>query len=526
MTGVVDNEDHRPRHMARPRPEAADEPDGESDGTGRSMPAGADQDGDGEAATAATTRRPPWPASRRARAQARRRVRSVAPQAAPGAVGAAPAVHATAAAAAGPAAPASVATPVVLPDVPRVGRAPEVLRRRRRLVLGAMAALFGGGVVLAVVGVNLVRNSTAGRYVAPTAGPDDPGYQAYVVPTPTMAVVQRGDDGDLVSVAVLAIESSDDGGAVVLVPASTLTRADRPVEPASGTTAATATGNAGRPGQAPTMAEVYRQGGSTAVVAAVADLLAVAIPEHLEVDDARWASLVAPVAPVDLELTKRVGDWRAGDVSLAAEDVGPFLRARAAGESEAERIDRQADFWTAWLPMVRDAGVDALPGEVDVGIGRFVRSLADGSPSIVPLPGEAAGGDRGTTESFVPHDERMAELVVRAVPYPVSPSPGRRVRVRLLNGTTDPDLTGAAASRLVRGGAEITIAGNAPTFDETETLMLYGRADQRDKALWLAAGFGGGQVEQDPGASGGVPDDDEIDVTVILGADARDLIGR
>ena len=80
----------------------------------------------------------------------------------------------------------------------------------------------------------------------------------------------------------------------------------------------------------------------------------------------------------------------------------------------------------------------------------------------------------------------------------MSPSPDRRVRVRLLNGTTDPGLTGAAAGQLVRGGAEITIAGNAPTFDETETLMLYGRADLRDKALWLAAGFGGAQVEREP----------------------------
>jgi hypothetical protein len=262
------------------------------------------------------------------------------------------------------------------------------------------------------------------------------------------------------------------------------------------------------------------------VVAAVADLLAVAIPEHLEVDDTRWASLVAPVAPVDLQLTKNVGNWRAGDVSLAADDVGPFLRARVASESEAERIDRQADFWTAWLPLVRDAGVNALPGEADVGIGRFVRSLADGSPSIVPLPGEAMGDDGSVAETFVPHDERLAELMVRAVPYPVSPSPGRRVRVRLLNGTTDPGLTSAAANRLVRGGAEITIAGNAPTFDETETRMLYGRADQRDTALWLAAGLGGGRVEPDPAASGGVTDDDEIDVTVILGADAPDLIGR
>ena len=91
------------------------------------------------------------------------------------------------------------------------------------------------------------------------------------------------------------------------------------------------------------------------------DLLGVAIPEHLEVDDTRWASLVAPVAPVDLQLAKTVGEWRAGDVSLAADDVGPFLRAPAAGESEAERIDRQADFWTAWLPLVRSARATCRP---------------------------------------------------------------------------------------------------------------------------------------------------------------------
>ncbi|HEY6696854.1 MAG TPA: LytR C-terminal domain-containing protein [Acidimicrobiales bacterium] len=504
MTGVVDNEDQRPRHLAR----AAPDPESGSDGP---TVAGADYGGgDGAATTGAPTRRRPWPASRRARAVARRRERSLASRSAPGAVGAAPVT------------PASPATPLVEPVPPSWGRSPEGLRKRRRLVLAGMATLFCGGLVLTVVGVNLVRNSTAGRYMAPTASPDDPGYQAYVVPTPTMAVVQRNADGELVGLAVLAIESSDDGGAVILVPASTLATANRAVDPATDTTS----GTGGETSDPPTMADIYRQDGASGVVAAVADLLAVAIPEHLEVDDARWASLVAPVAPVELQLTTDVGEWRAGEVSLAAEDVGPFLRARAAGESEAARIDRQADFWTAWLPLVRDAGVDALPGEVDAGIGRFVQGLADGSPSIVPLPGEATGGDDGAPEAFVPHDERMSELVVRAVPYPVSPSPERRVRVRLLNGTTDPDLTGAAARRLVRGGAEITIAGNAPTFDETETLMLYGRPDLRDKALWLAGGFGGAQVEQDPAASGGAPNDDEIDVTVILGADAPDLIGR
>ena len=477
--------------MARPGPRrdpGADDSDGVT-----AVDAG--PDGGRGTATAAPTRRPPWPASRRARAMARRRAR--------------PPATASPAAAAGTAPPR---TPVPLPAGPGRDRSAERVRRRRRLVLATMAALVGGGAALTVVGVNLVRNSTAGRYVAPTAGPDDPGYQAYVVPTPTMAVVQRGDEGELVSVAMLAIESSDDGGAVILVPASTVARANGSVDPGSD--------------EPSTMADVYSQGGANGVVAAVADLLGVAIPEHLEVDDRRWASLVAPVAPVELQLATSVGDWRAGDVSLAADEVGPFLRARAAGESEVQRIDRQADFWTAWLPLVRDAGVDALPGEADAGIGRFVRGLADGPPSIVPLPGEAFGGDGSIAETFGPHYERLSDLVARAVPYPVSPSPGRRIRVRLLNGTADPGLTSAAANRLVRGGAEITIAGNAPTFDETETLMLYGRPDERDMALWLATGFGGGRIEPDPAASGEATDDDEIDVTVILGADAPDLIGR
>ena len=60
------------------------------------------------------------------------------------------------------------------------------------------------------------------------------------------------------------------------------------------------------------MADVYRQGGATDVVAAVADLLAIAIPEHLEVDDARWASLVASVAPMELQLTEPRGGVEGG----------------------------------------------------------------------------------------------------------------------------------------------------------------------------------------------------------------------
>lgn len=498
----VDEEDvHRPRHLVRASPDTRTADGGVTRG-------GDSGDADGAMATLMpTARRPQWPASRRARAVARRRVRALGDGRSPATEAVGQPSPPT------PPAPADFAARAA-PTVPAgVAWGGDRLLRRRRLVLAGMATLLAAGVALALVGVDLVRNSTAGRYVE-RAGPDEPGYQAYVVPTPTMAMVQRGGEGELTGVALLALESRDGAGTVILVPAATLTQGVQSPE------------DDGTSDPPRTMAEVYRDAGAAGVVAAMADLLGVAIPEHLEVDDARWASLVAPVAPVELHLPEPVGEWPAGEVLLAADDVGPFLAARADDESEVNRINRQADFWTAWLPLVRDAGMDALPGEIDVGIGRFVRGLADSPSSIVPLPGEPTGGDGGEPEAYALHGERALELLARAVPYPVSPTPGRRIRVRLLNGTTDRDLTGAAAEVLVRGGAEITIAGNAPSFGEDETLMLYGSPEHRDQALWLAAAFGGAGVEQGAAAADGSVADDEVDVTVILGDDARDLIGR
>ncbi len=393
------------------------------------------------------------------------------------------------------------------PRPPRPPRRPTPprLQRRRRILLTGIGVLTAAGVALAVAGVTLVRHSTAGRYIE-GAGPDDPGYEAFVVPTPVMALFQRGADGELAGVAVLALESRDGNGSVVLVPPATL---------------------AGAPGAESTLAATYRDRGAEGLVAVLADLLTMAIPEHLEVDDARWASLVSPVAPVELQLDEPVGDWPAGDVSLAADDVGPFLAALAAGEADPDRIDRQEAFWTAWLPQVGQAGDGALPGEIDVGIGRFVRGLAEGEASIAPLPVmSAATGGADAPTAFRVNAGRLSEVLARAVPYPESPGPDRRIRVRLLNGTSDADLSSVAASRLVEGGAQVSTVGNAGSFDVPETHMIYGVAEERFKAEWLSATFGGAPIGEDPASQQADDADEDIDVTVILGADARDLIGR
>jgi hypothetical protein len=361
-----------------------------------------------------------------------------------------------------------------------------------------MAVATASGVLLALAGVSMVRNSTVGRYEQ-ALGPEEPGYRALVVPTPTMALVHRAADGTLADIAVLALEPSDEGGSVVVVPPSLAAQPD--------------------PNVTTSLADVYTTDGATGVTAALGRVMTVAIGDQVELDDADWARLVDPVGPIELTLENPVGGWAAGPVALESADVGPFLSARDPEETDLDRLERQEQFWSAWLQQVSDGGDDAVPGEVEAGVGRFVRGIAADTVLTGALP--VVRDDQPGSVLLRPNTGQVASLVARAVPFPTSPEPGTRVKLRLLNGTSDPSLMAAAATHLVEWGAEVDIVGNASSFDVAETTVTYsGGGDRPRLATWIAAVLGTENLEELPQA------EDEIDVTVILGDDARDLIGR
>jgi hypothetical protein len=371
------------------------------------------------------------------------------------------------------------------------------VRWRRRVLLAGIGTVTVVGIGLAVAGLSLVRNSTLGRYEQ-ALGPTDPGYQAYVARTPTLAVVHRGPDGALAGLALLSLEAGDRGGTAVVVPPSLLTD-----------TAPTAT---------TTIADIYRDEGAAGAADALGRVLAAAAGERIEVDDAHWARLVEPVAPLELTLPEPVGEWPAGDVRLEPDEIGRFLATLAPGETDIDRIERQELFWSAWLEQVGDAGQDAVPGEESTGLGRFVRGIARGPARIQELP--IKRDDRPSGLYLRPNDTRVPEVMTDAVPFPTSPAPATRVRVRLLNGTEDTALTTDAARFLVMGGAEIIIVGNAATLDVAETTVSYSDPEREGLAGWVAGLFGLTGIEELPAG------DEEVDATVILGDDARDLIRR
>jgi len=382
----------------------------------------------------------------------------------------------------------------------RGGRATRI-RRRRSAVLAGMGALTVVGVGLAVAGLSNVRSSTVGRYEE-VVGSDEPGHLAYVVPTPTMGLLHRGADGELVGAALLALEPGDAGGAVVVVPPATL------VPGAGGGV---------------TLADVYADEGAEAAARSLGLVVTAAVTEHVELDDDLWVQLVEPVGAVELRLDQAIGRWDAGEVTLEPADVGSFLAARTDTESDLGRLERQQAFWSAWLPLVEGGGEDALPGEASSGIGRFVRAVAHGD-TVAGLP--VGRDDTADEVRFVPDAALLGDLVAQVVPYPTSPEPGGRVRVRLLSGTGDADQAAAAARVLVAGGAEIVIVGNAPAFDVAETTLVPTDADRAVLAEWLQASAVDGQIEEAADGLDGIPPDEEIDVTVILGQDAGDLMRR
>ncbi|MSO85892.1 MAG: LytR family transcriptional regulator [Acidimicrobiia bacterium] len=374
----------------------------------------------------------------------------------------------------------------------RASRGPS--RRWMAVFSSCMVVAVGASLVLTYVGLQTVRTSKAGRIVSTVTDPTAPGFEAFVTPTPTLAVLHEV-NGNLDSVAVVALNNGDAGGSVMLVPGATLAGSGADERPLS-------------------VSYAYGEAPAAGVRVGVQGLLGMGISEAVVVDDARWAELVGPVAPLTLENPDALEGFPIGPVSLSPEQVGPWLAAGNEGESDLARMYRQQLFWEAWAAAIAadPDRPDVVPGEVDGGIGRFARGLGNGPARVVTLPlvetVDAYGfpvlrADRATVD----------EMIAGLVPFPTGDVEGARTRVRLLNGSTDADHVARSAPLVVPANAEIVIAGNADRFSYTVTEIRYHGPGMKVAAERIRDSLGAGVVVDDPRPT------DAFDVTVVLGSD-------
>ncbi len=381
---------------------------------------------------------------------------------------------------------------------------------RPYLYVAALLALVASGVALGIGGYRVVRDSTEGKTVDPTLEPDQPGYEAFVEPSPTMLVLGRAADGAMGWAALLAAPAAEPGAAtsVVVVPGGLLV----PVPPAE-----------------VRLDALFAEQGSLAVRSALAQRLGLGIAEVVEIDDRQLADLVGPAGTLEVPNSDRAEGFASGDLRLDPAEVGPFLAAPGRGD-DGERSVRQERVWRAWAVALAAAppaeapttgGVAASTAEAGAadggaggpGIAAFVAGLGHSAARVDVLPVAPALDTAGTT-SFALDQPSASAVLSRAVPLPTAASPGGRTRLRVLDASGNPDLPSLAAPRLAAFGGEIVIVGNATLLDRSETLVLYHDRAFAGAAKLLSEVLGVGRTAGESRPS------ETYDVTVLLGTDA------
>src|SRR5262245_20890571 len=91
--------------------------------------------------------------------------------------------------------------------------------------LSLLALSILAAVALTYVGIETVRSSRAGQVVSTVTDPEAPGFEAFLEPSPTLAILHR-DGKALRSMAVVALNSGDVGGSMLLLSPHTYGSAD------------------------------------------------------------------------------------------------------------------------------------------------------------------------------------------------------------------------------------------------------------------------------------------------------------
>jgi hypothetical protein len=374
----------------------------------------------------------------------------------------------------------------------------------------AMVVLVALIPMLAYVGKQTVLRNVDGKLVTEVTDPTQPMWRAITDPTPTLLLVQTDTEGRANGLTVMSL-TGDGAGALVFIPMTTI------VDLA----------DLGKP----PMSVIAEKQGVEGLQKAVEGVLRAGMQETAVVTPAQWADLVTPVGALSFtnpdDVTVLTADkqkqviFAKGTLTLDPKDVGTYLSTLSPGESDLNRLVRQKAFWTAWLHKVGTSDDEnAVPGERDSGLGRFVRALATDRVEQYPLPVQGAAIPGSDATLFVPVDDQVRPLVAKLVPFPIGAPPGARPRVRLLDGVGTLEHGLKAAPLVVEGGGQIDQIGNADAFAVPKTQLIYGDDARKGDAERLQRSLGVGEIVKS--ASAGTA----TDVTIVLGKDFAALPPR
>ncbi len=406
---------------------------------------------------------------------------------------------------------AEIVEPAVAPADESAGSIPipvpaavqsAISRFSRRGFLVALVALAVVAVALVWFGMRVILDSSDGRIVSAESDRTKPGFEAIVEKTPTALVFTTTDDGQLDGATLLALTSEGDGG-LMSIPVET----DVYIAPTPGAIVPI------------TLRSLFAANGADAARSSLGELLNLTFTDTFILRSTDLAALVAPAAPLTVSNPSAVtvgGDelFPKGSIQITAEQVWSYLSARSDGSSELDRTLRQQAFWKGWLGSIGAKGADvAVQVPTSAGIGRYLAALAVDRLTVETLPvTDLPGTPEEPVQYRLAPGLTGASAVAQIVPFPDG-SPGRRPRLKVLDGTGDLSDAEGPAIVLAAGGGQVDIIGNAPSFGADTTSITYFDPAQREAAERMRAALGVGEVVESKQTNSA------LDLTVMIGAD-------
>lgn len=266
-----------------------------------------------------------------------------------------------------------------------------------------------------------------------------------------------------------------------------------------------------------TLAQVPAVGTDELLTTSVENLTGVRTGPPTLLDDARLTELIAPAAPLRVDLPREVtfvGETRpafsSGPRRLDAAAAARVLTAAEPG-SEVDRLVTVQAVLAAWMDRLRDPGVAARTLAV-LDAARPLTAIARlGSPAFDTLPVDSIGTD--ADERLRVRASAMPALTARLFPGARLGIAGRRPRVEILNGVGRAGLAQAVSARVVPVGADVRLTSNTREFGVTETQVVYYRDADRAAAQAILDAVGVGSLRKARREVG------ITDVTILVGSD-------
>lgn len=342
-----------------------------------------------------------------------------------------------------------------------------------------------------------ILESADGDFTEIILDPLAPGFESYVASTPTHLLGLQGANGELVSIALLALFADDIGGTAIVFPVDLLIAEDTSISEMYLTVS--------EPEFISKLGRYLKLGFNASSFIAEEDLV-----KYFQVSVPLVVSLDDPLIELDDGEPEII--YESGELALPPSEVYSYLAWESDNESSYNKWLRHKNFWESWLSSLATDETETLENEWrERELSRIFRGISFGNLIMQNLNLFEV---HDSSKHLRLEEDFLSALLLEVIPFPIAPYENGRAKVKLLDGIGGIDMVNTFVPELVSAGAEIKLIGNAQQFGVRETLITYYDEAYLNFAEAFSEAIAGSSIEFEPLS------ESPVDVTVLIGSNS------